>query len=186
MTPWGKGQVCSGSRRPCLGAAFKVTGTKMSSAHQAIRLHPRQCDSANSRRPSGASHVKAVQEYRPAHAEARSQRRKSCGKGHSSPWARHTWVGRRQQAPGEGVRSPTQPSIRPAGRLRPQNEYLAILLGCRETAIGLDLTLRAPWTTKQRLGAIADRSCTSCDDDTSRGCARPECSCRGLRHCHGG
>ncbi|WP_290641867.1 hypothetical protein, partial [Aquabacterium sp.] len=26
--------------------------------------------------------------------------------------------------------------IRPAGRLRPQNEYLAILLGCRETAIG--------------------------------------------------
>ena len=99
-------------------------------------MEPGQCDSAEFRRPSGALHVKAVQACRPARAEAASQRRRSCGEGRCSPWARHTGVGFRQQAPREEVRGPTKPSIRPARRLGPQDQHLAILLGCRETANG--------------------------------------------------
>ena len=129
------------SRPQWLGARSRLDIQNLLRAGSLYPTHdassePRQCDSAKSRRPSGALHVKAVQACRPARAEARSQRRRSRGKGRCSPWARQTWAGPRQQVPREEVRSPTQPSIRPARRLRPQNQYLAILLGCRETAIG--------------------------------------------------
>ncbi len=80
-------------------------------------------------------------------------------------------------------RDPPRP---PRDRHRPEPASRPAVSSSRKPAFGLDLTLRAPRTTEQRLGAIADRSCTSCDDDTSRGCARPKCSCRGLRHSHGG
>jgi hypothetical protein len=131
----------NGSRPHGLGARSRLEIHNLPRAGNLHPTHgasmePRQYDSAKSRRPSGALHVKAVQACRPARAEARSQRRRSCGKGRCSPWARHTGVGPRQQAPREEVRGPTQPSIRPARRLGPQDQHLAILLGCHETAIG--------------------------------------------------
>lgn len=106
----------------------------------------RQCWSAHAHEPSGALNVKAAQACRCPRTPTWARPDRRCARGRFPSSARRTDAGPHAQVPREEGGRPTQASIGPARRLRPQDQCLTILLGCcRDCDLPAALLRGGPW-----------------------------------------